>query len=101
MNRKEKLEIIIELLDYIAKLDDSFWIDKWNLKNVYMILSTIDDDKYFNIAYKTIIAEVSWIMDNVSNLDTKISKIKFKIDEQINNFEDDKDLSIIENQFNI
>ncbi len=88
MNRKDKLAKIVILLDYIAKLNNFFWIDKWNLISICVILSTIDDEKYFNNAYKIIIAEISWIMNNILILDNKINKIHLNLDEKVNNIEE-------------
>lgn len=100
MNREKKLKIVINLFDFIAKLDDSFWIDKSNLTNIYYIFSTIDNEEFFDIAYKNIIEDASEIISKVSLLNKKIDKINKSFDERVNQVEEEKELSLIEKQFN-
>lgn len=100
MNREKKLHNIMSLLDYIVKLDESFWINVTVIRKLYFKLSEIEDETNFDQAYRLILAEISWIFNKLEKLDKEIDKIYIKTDEKINNASEKKELIDIEKQFN-
>lgn len=101
MTRENKLNNIIVMLDFLAKLDEKFWIDKSNFNKLYIAIANIKDEEKFNEAYKLIIENIAVIFDRLPKLWMKIDKIKKKNEENINKLEDNKILLNIEKKFNI
>lgn len=100
MERKEKLSKVIEMMDVIAKLDKSFGIDKHNLKQLYIILSKVEDEETFNQTYKAILSNLSMIFDKLDKFNKKVDKIYIDRDEKIEKRKDKLDLSALEKKFN-
>lgn len=84
MNREQKLQKVKEQLETIANLDNSFWINKKILRELYVILSEIKNPENFDITYEAILENFEKIFIELEKLDKKIDNIHLQRDQEIN-----------------
>ena len=72
MIREEQINQIKEMLDVIANLDKSYWIDKNALDQLYIILLNIKDEYSFWEMYKAILSNLNTVFDKLYKYDNKI-----------------------------
>lgn len=84
MNREQKLQKVKEQLETIANLDNSFWINKKILRELYVILSEIKNPENFDITYEAILENFEKIFIELEKLGKKIDNIHLQRDQEIN-----------------
>lgn len=100
MNRAQKLQKVVSLLDILANLDKWFWIDTKNLRQLYLILTSIDDEETFDNTFNAIVTNIDNIFEKLNKLGKKIDTINIQRDEKIDNRVDKLNLSALEKKFN-
>lgn len=100
MNRAQKLQKVVSLLDVLANLDKWFWIDTKNLRQLYLILTSIDDEETFDNTFSAIVTNIDNIFEKLNKLWKKIDNIYIQRDEKIDNRVDKLNLSALEKKFN-
>ncbi len=100
MNRAQKLQKVVSLLDVLANLDKWFWIETKNLRQLYLILTSIDDEETFDNTFNAIVTNIDNIFEKLNKLWKKIDNIYIQRDEKIDNRVDKLNLSALEKKFN-
>ena len=72
MIREKQINQIKQMLDVVANLDKSYWIDKNALDQLYIILLNIKDEYSFWEMYKAILNNLNTIFDKLYRYDNKI-----------------------------
>lgn len=89
MIKQEQLNQIKQMLDIIASLDDSYWVDKSWLNQLYSILTNIENEETFTETYRAILGNLNTIIEKIERFDKEIARkftdkhVKVKIVEKI------------------
>ena len=100
MIREQQVNQIKQMLDIIANLDKSYWIDKSALDQLYIILLNIKDEQPFTEMYKAILSNLNTIFDKLHRYDKSIKWVLPNRNEIVKEFEKPKinvNLSAIKN----